>query len=177
MMEVSKYRVDDRLGSGIESVGALHAWSLGAGLTLKAWSRVPPYSLDCCGNALRSSRRLGGRAHESSRHSDNVLHWPGFHRHQSVRYEVQNDLHAGRQDHPRTLRAIRNEERWRVEAERQGFLHRLGSRSLQLLHGRSERRKQMGGAKNRNHHRNDCRGLVEIAFGVSPALFVLASEC
>ena len=51
-----------------------------------------------------------------------------------------------------------------VEAQRQGILHRLGSHGRQLLHGPSQRRKQMVGAKNRNHHRNDGRGLVEIRF-------------
>jgi hypothetical protein len=66
-------------------------------------------------------------------------------------------------------RAIRNHERWHMEAEHQGVLHRLGSRRAQLLHSRSERRKQMVGTKNRNDHRNNRRCLVEIALGAAPA--------
>jgi hypothetical protein len=58
----------------------------------------------------------------------------------------------------------RNEERRHLEAEYKGILHRLGPCSRHLLHGISQRGEQMVGAKNRNDHRNNGRGLVEIAF-------------
>jgi hypothetical protein len=51
-------------------------------------------------------------------------------------------------------------EYWHVEAQCERLLHELGTREVELLHGRSNQRKQMVGSKARNHYRRLSCSLV-----------------
>src|SRR5271169_4837045 len=55
-------------------------------------------------NTHLRKRRLCCAAHGAKRHSDDVLQWPAVYSFHSERHQIQNDLHAGRLNDPRTSR-------------------------------------------------------------------------
>jgi hypothetical protein len=89
-----------------------------------------------CSSVRRDKRRFCRRHHGAERDSGNLLHGPSLHGQNAFRHQIQNDLYAGRKDDPRTSCAKRErEDRNRhMEAQREGFLHNLGTLKAYVFH-------------------------------------------
>jgi hypothetical protein len=89
-----------------------------------------------CSSVRRDKRRFCRRHHGAERDSGNLLHGPSLHGQNAFRHQIQNDLYAGRKDDPRTSCAKRQrEDRNRhMEAQREGFLHNLGTLKAYVFH-------------------------------------------